>query len=93
MAHGGKRNGAGRKSKADEEKVKNQAIEAIEQKYGSVEKGLVALMESGEASLIKFVFEHAIGKPKEKIEHSGDMAISWYETKTYDSDSQTDKSH
>lgn len=68
---GGARDGAGRKPKVDEDKVVNQSIAAIQTKYGSVEKGLVSLLNSGEASLIKFVFEHAIGKPKDKIEHSG----------------------
>ena len=68
---GGARPNSGRKPKIDEDKVVNQSTEAIIAKYGSIEKGFIALLESGEASLIKFVFEHAVGKPKEKMELSG----------------------
>ena len=60
--------GAGRKSKAEELKVANQAVSAITQKYGSPEAGFKALLDSGEASLIKWVFEHAYGKPQERID-------------------------
>lgn len=84
MPHGGKRNGAGRKSKADEEKIRNLALQSIVSKYGSEEAGFTALLESGESSLIKFVYEHAFGKPKESIEHSGEMGIVWNETRTYE---------
>lgn len=66
--HGGARPGSGRKSKADEEKVRNLAIAAIEEKHDSLQKGFVKLLESGEASLIKFVWEHAVGKPREKMD-------------------------
>jgi len=70
--HGGARPGGGRPSKTDEEKVRNQSVQAIEARYGSVQDGLLALLDSGEPSLIKFVYEHAIGKPKEKVELSSD---------------------
>lgn len=83
MPKGGKRIGAGRKPKVEEDKVRNLAIKAIVSKYGSEEKGLNALLESGEPSLIKFVYEHAYGKPKERIEHSGEMGITWNEVKNY----------
>lgn len=65
---GGAIPGAGRKSKAEELKVANQAVSAITQKYGSPEAGFKALLESGEASLIKWVFEHAYGKPQDKVD-------------------------
>lgn len=84
MAKGGARIGAGRKSKAEEDKVRNLAVQSIISKYGSEEKGFMALIETGEPSLMKFVFEHAFGKPKEKIEHSGEMGVNWHETKTYE---------
>jgi hypothetical protein len=90
MANGGKRPGAGRKPKVDEDKVRGLAIKAIEARHGSVENGLSSLIDSGEPSLIKFVYEHAIGKPKEKVEHSGDLAINWNEVKTYAPDEETD---
>lgn len=73
MAKGGFRAGAGRKPKVDEERVQNLAVSAIVAKYGSEEKGFTALLESGEASLIKFVYEHAFGKPTDNVNnnHSG----------------------
>lgn len=72
MANGGARVGAGRKKKVDELKVQQLAIKSITEKYGGEEEGFKALLESREASLIKFVFEHAYGKPKEKVELSSD---------------------
>lgn len=67
-SHGGARPGSGRKPKADEEKVRNLAIAAIEKTHGGLEQGFVKLLQSGEASLIKFVWEHAVGKPREKMD-------------------------
>lgn len=68
MALGGARPGAGRKPKVDEEKVRGLAVSAIEKKHGNLENGFIKLLESGEASLIKFVWEHAVGKPREKVD-------------------------
>jgi hypothetical protein len=51
------------------------AIDAVVKYYGSIEDGLIALLQSGEPGLQKFVFEHAIGKPTEKVHHSGDISI------------------
>jgi hypothetical protein len=65
---GGARQGSGRKSKAEELKVANTAIEAITEKYGSLKGGFTALLNSGEQSLIKWVFEHAAGKPQDKLD-------------------------
>ena len=66
--HGGARPGSGRKPKADEEKIRNLAISAIEKKHGTLEDGFLALLETKEPSLMKFVWEHAVGKPREKID-------------------------
>lgn len=68
MPAGGARKGAGRKSIAHEEKTREKAKAAITEKYGSIEAGLTSLLESGEQSLIKFVFEHALGKPQDDID-------------------------
>jgi hypothetical protein len=68
MGLGGARPGAGRKPKADEEKIRGLAVSAIEKKHGTLEDGFLKLLESGEASLIKFVWEHAVGKPREKVD-------------------------
>ena len=72
MSKGGKRIGAGRKAKAEEDKVKVLAISAIVAKYGSEEKGFTALLDTEVPVLLRYVFEHAFGKPKEKVEHSTD---------------------
>jgi len=65
---GGARPGAGRKTKAEELQIRNQAIEAIEQTYGSIVEGLKFLLASGEPALIKFAFAHAIGNPKDVVD-------------------------
>lgn len=71
MARGGARPGGGRPKKADEQRVRDLSIVAIKSHYGSEEKGFKALLASGEPVLIKFVFEHAYGKPTEKHELFG----------------------
>lgn len=68
---GGAMPGAGRPTKADERRVRDLSVKAIIKCYGSEEKGFLALLQSGEAVLIKFVFEHAYGKPKEHHELTG----------------------
>lgn len=75
MAHGGKREGAGRKSTADEGRTKELCRAAISAKYGSIEKGLEWLLESKRENLIKFVFEHGLGKPTEKVDLGGGLTI------------------
>lgn len=71
--NGGARPGAGRKSIAEEEKTREKAKAAIRAKYETLEKGLESLLTSGEPALIKFVFEHAFGKPTEEI--AGDLGV------------------
>ena len=66
--HGGKRDGSGRKSKAEELQVQSTALEAITEKYGGLKQGFLALLASGEQALIKWVFEHASGKPQDKVD-------------------------
>lgn len=73
---GGARPGAGRPRKADEEKVIATALAAVVRKYGSLEEGFIALLESGEPSLIRFVFEHVAGKPRERISMEVDGEIN-----------------
>lgn len=74
---GGTRPGAGRKPARDELRVQNLAIKTLKTKYGSEEKAFEALLDSKEPSLIKFVYEHAYGKPKEKlqVENEGELTI------------------
>lgn len=70
MPAGGPRPGSGRKSAAEEFESRSKAVAAIEAQYGSLEEGLKKLLQSGEPALIKFVYEHAFGKPKESVDLS-----------------------
>lgn len=69
--NGGNKN-AGRKPKADEEKVNNIMIEALKEFYkkdvdDDAKKELVkTLLESQRGQI--FVSEHIFGKPKERVE-------------------------
>lgn len=72
MAKGGARPGAGRKRVHDEIAARDIAIKAIVSVYGSLEEGMKKLLLSTEPSLMKFVFEHALGKPADKVLHAGD---------------------
>lgn len=72
---GGARPGAGRKTKAEELAIRNIAIAAIEEKYGSLLEGFKFLLNSGEAALVKFAFAHAVGMPREKMDISMDANI------------------
>ena len=68
MPKGGARKGAGRKPVHDEMQAKELCQSAIVAKFGSLDAGVQFLLESGEPALLKFVFEHAIGKPVDKID-------------------------
>jgi hypothetical protein len=62
------RPGPGRPRKADEERVRDLSIKAIVSHYGSEDAGFKYLLESKEPVLVKFVFEHAYGKPRDKMD-------------------------
>ena len=76
MPKGGWRPNSGRKPKLEEEKIVATAMNAVIKKYGSLEEGFIALLESGEPSLIRFVFEHVAGKPRERISMDVDGEIN-----------------
>lgn len=77
MPRGGKREGAGRKSIAAEEQTREKCKAAIQAKYTTLEEGLKSLLDSKEPTLIRFVFEHAFGKPTEDVDvTSNGMSIS-----------------
>jgi hypothetical protein len=73
MAAGGNRPNSGRKSAAEEFGTRSIAQSAIIKKYGSLEEGVVALLESREPVLQRWVFEHALGKPVETVQVDGEM--------------------
>lgn len=69
---GGKREGAGRKPKADEKKVNTLFVNALKKLYSvdsdedAKEGFILTLLESQRGQL--FIAEHLFGKPKETIE-------------------------
>ena len=65
--NGGKREGSGRKPKADEERIRDLSINALESIYGSQEKAFEHIAELAKESFphLKLLFEYAYGKPKE----------------------------
>ena len=73
MAKGGARPGAGRKPVHDEIHARQLAQGAIIKKFGSLEAGLEFLLATGEPTLMKFVYEHAIGKPTEQHKIEGEL--------------------
>lgn len=77
MPNGGARPGSGRKPKAQEARIQEMATKALIKKYGSEEAAFTRLLDSKEPTLIKFVYEHAFGKPKEKVavENSGQITL------------------
>lgn len=77
MPNGGARIGAGRKSKTQEARIQEMAAKALIGKYGSEQAAFAFLLNSKEPTLIKFVYEHAFGKPKEKVavENSGQITL------------------
>ena len=85
-AKGGRREGAGRKPKEDEVKIKNFALNAMVEVFGSEEKAWQSLSKQAKDSFphLKLLFEYRYGKPKERIEHSGGVNIpitSWNDSK------------
>ncbi len=71
--HGGKREGAGRPTKADEKKTSELAIKALVKKWGGEDKAFLRLSEfaeEGSFNHMKLLFEYAYGKPKESIDHT-----------------------
>lgn len=71
MPAGGARPNSGRKTAAEEFDTSNICRAAIEAKYTSLEKGCQALLDSREPVLMRWVFEHALGKPVDKVELDG----------------------
>ena len=67
---GGAREGAGRKTKAEELKVQKLGLDAIESVYGSIEKYYIHIAKESKDSFphLKLLQEYVFGKPKETIE-------------------------
>jgi hypothetical protein len=70
---GGARPGSGRPTLAKELGTADLAREVLIAKYGGLHEALEALIDMNEPALHKFVYEHAFGKPTEKVQHSGEI--------------------
>lgn len=68
MPRGGPRPGAGRKTKTEELAVRNIAIQAVEETYGSLLDGFKHLLQSDEPGLVKWAWGHAVGNPREFVD-------------------------
>lgn len=74
---GGFRPNSGRKSNLEELEVQKLAISAIKKVYGGgLEEGFIALLKTKKEPLMKFVFEHAAGKPKENIALDTEVTVT-----------------
>jgi hypothetical protein len=62
---------SGRKSSGEEQETRKICMNALEAKYGSIQKAVERLLSSEEPALVKFVYEHALGKPQDKVEFAG----------------------
>ena len=67
--HGGARKNAGRKRKADEEKIKRLGEDAIIKVYGSIEKYYEHIAKEAKQSFphLKLLQEYVFGKPTERL--------------------------
>lgn len=63
MAHGGKRQGAGRKPKVEEEALEARLSPLDDLAFEKLENGL----KNGEYQYVKMFFEYRYGKPKESV--------------------------
>ncbi len=72
--NGGKRPGAGRKSKAEELKVSAYAQDAIKEEYGSQQDfwGLIAQKARESNAHLRHLLQYAYGKPQDSIDLTSD---------------------
>lgn len=75
MPRGGFRENSGRKPRSEELGITKLAVDAIIEYYGSLELGFVSLLKSQDTALIKFVWEHAAGKPRERVDIDIDAEV------------------
>ena len=75
--HGGKREGAGRKSKAEEQKL----IERLTPLQDSAYKALSNALKEEQGWAIKLFFEYMYGKPKQSIEQNNTHTLNDFNIK------------
>ena len=79
---GGKREGAGRKPKVDEETLIEKLRPMDEKALAMINEGL----EKKDAAILKIFMSYRYGQPRQTIDTNimGDLSINWLEVKTYD---------
>jgi len=81
MAHGGKREGAGRKPKADEQKLIERLTPLEDKAYKALETALL----NDEGWAVKLFMEYRYGKPKQSIQQETTHNFNDFDiTKLYD---------
>jgi hypothetical protein len=70
MATGGRRDNAGRKPKADEDRIRGLAVGALVKIYGSEEQAFEHLAKMAKESFphVNLLFAYAYGKPQDKLD-------------------------
>lgn len=72
MAHGGKRSGAGRKSKAEEQNL----VEKLSPLAPKAFKALDDALQDGQSWAVKMFMEYTYGKPKETVHNTHEFSNS-----------------
>lgn len=82
MQRGGYREGAGRKPKADEEKLLQRLSPLEDLAFEKLKEGI----GKGDVQCLKLFFEYMYGKPKQSIDAnvSGGLQLVWHEERTYE---------
>lgn len=86
---GGRREGSGRKPKADELKL----IELLSPFEDTALEMLRQGVESGDHNFIKLYMEYRFGKPKQTIDANltGELLVNWFEERSYDNPDEPKK--
>lgn len=80
--HGGKREGAGRKPKADELEL----IEKLKPLDDLAFEKLSDLIQKGDIQALKLFMAYRYGQPRQTVDTNltGELTINWHEEKTYE---------
>lgn len=80
--HGGKRNGAGRKGKADELELIERLMPLDELAFTK----LGELLQKGDQQALKLFMAYRFGQPRQTIDANltGELSVVWNETKNYE---------
>lgn len=80
--HGGKRNGSGRKGKADELEL----IERLRPLDDLAFQKLGELLQKGDQQALKLFMAYRYGQPRQTIDANiaGELSVVWNETKNYE---------